>query len=97
MIPVSRLFGKLFGRGRSPAAGAAGPSLPTMHRVNSKSGWVQRAGYDSDGQALYVQFRDALVRYNVDRSYFYGLMQTSSAGTYIHTSGLYRMPYKRVG
>ena len=94
---MSRLFGKLFGRGRSPAAGAAGPSLPTLHTVRSKSGWVKAAGYDPDGQALYVQFRDALVRYSCDQSYFYGLMQASSAGTYIHTSGLYRMPYKRVG
>jgi len=91
---MSRLFGKLFGRGKK-AAPAAG--LPTMHTVRSKSGWVRSAGYDPDGQALYVQFRDALVRYQCDRSYFYELMQSSSAGTYIHTSGLYRMPYQRVG
>jgi len=92
---MSRLFGKLFGRGRPQQA--TGPTLPTMHRVSSKSGWVRAAGYDPDGQALYVQFRDALVRYQCDRSYFYELMQASSAGTYIHTSGLYRMPYQRVG
>ncbi|HMF12675.1 MAG TPA: KTSC domain-containing protein [Gemmataceae bacterium] len=92
---MSRLFGKLFGRGG--AQKAAGPALPTMHRVNSKSGWVRSAGYDPDGQALYVQFRDALVRYSVDRSYFYDLMHAASAGTYIHTSGLYKMPYQRLG
>ena len=91
---MSRLFAGLFGRGKKAAP--QGPTLPTMHRVRSKSGWVRAAGYDPDQQALYVQFRDALVRYRVDRSYFYELMQSSSAGTYIHTSGLYRTSYERV-
>ena len=93
---MAGFFGRMFGRS-APKAASAGPSMPTMHRVNSKSGWVRAAGYDPDGQALYVQFRDALCRYNVERSYFYELMQSASAGTYIHTSGLYRMPYQRVG
>ena len=92
-MPIGRLFGRMFGKKAAPA----GLALPTMHRVNSKSGWVRAAGYDPDGQALYVQFKDALVRYNVERVYFYELMQASSAGTYIHTSGLYKMPYQRVG
>ena len=91
---MSRLFGWLLVRGKKAAP--AGPALPTMHRVRSKSGWVRAAGYDPDQQALYVQFKDALVRYRVDRSYFYELMQSSSAGTYIHTSGLYRTSYERV-
>ena len=81
--------------GKKPTGDVSG--LPTMHRVNSKSGWVQKAGYNPDESALYVQFKGALVRYNVERSYFYELMQASSAGTYIHTSGLYKMPYQRVG
>ncbi|HMF13565.1 MAG TPA: KTSC domain-containing protein [Gemmataceae bacterium] len=92
---MAGFFGRLFGRGRPQKA--PGPALPTMHTVRSKSGWVRSAGYDPDGQALYVQFKDALVRYNVERVYFYELMQASSAGTYIHTSGLYKMPYQRVG
>jgi len=93
-MPLSDWLGGLFGKGKKQAAPGAG--LPTMHRVRSKSGWVRAAGYDPDQQALYVQFKDALVRYRVDRSYFYELMQSSSAGTYIHTSGLYRTSYERV-
>jgi len=93
-MSISSLLGRMFGRGGTRAK--AGPILPTMHTVRSKSGWVRAAGYDPDQQALYVQFKDALVRYRVDRSYFYELMQSSSAGTYIHTSGLYRTSYERV-
>jgi len=91
---MSRLFSWLSGKGKKAAP--SGPSLPTMHRVRSKSGWVRAAGYDPDQQALYVQFKDALCRYKVESSYFYGLMHAASAGTYIHTSGLYRTSYEKV-
>jgi hypothetical protein len=94
---MSDWFAALFGRRPLQSGPTAGPSRPTMHRVNSKSGWVRAAGYDPDNSTLYVQFRDALVRYRVDRSYFYALMQSSSAGSTIHSSGLYRMPYERIG
>ena len=69
-----------------------------MFPVRSSSGWVQSVGYDFDRKALYVQFRGGVrVRYaNTPVSFMNGLAQTSSAGRYLHRSGLYNRPYTRV-
>ena len=70
----------------------------TMVPVSSRSGWVRAAGYDFERHELYVQFRDARVRYRgTPVSFFNGLARAGSAGRYIHTSGLYNRPYTRVG
>jgi len=62
--------------------------------VNSASGWIRSCAYDDMFGELLVEFKDgAICVYEVDKSHFINLVNAPSAGTYLHSSGIYNLPY----
>lgn len=67
---------------------------PDFEGVSSASGWVVGCDYDEDAGELYVLFNSrAICIYREPISIYHGLLNTDSAGSYVHEY-LYDRPYR---